>query len=44
MIMEGGDNDMEIDVTTQHDNESIRMENGQFMEDRNEHDFEQVLN
>jgi len=40
MIMEGGDKDMEVDVTTQHDDESIRMESDQFMEDINEHDFE----
>jgi len=38
--MEGGDKDMEVDVTTQHDDESIRMESDQFMEDINEHDFE----
>jgi hypothetical protein len=30
---------MEVDVTTQFDDESIRMESGKFMEDRNEHDF-----
>ncbi len=30
---------MEINVTTQPDYESIRMENEQFMEDRNEFDF-----
>ncbi len=35
---------MEVDVTMQHDGESIRMESGQYMEDRNEHDFEQVPN
>jgi hypothetical protein len=44
MIMEGGDKDMEVDVTMQHDGESIRMESGQFMEDINEHDFEQIPN
>jgi len=42
--MEGGDKDMEVDVTMQHDGESIRMESGQFMEDINEHDFEQIPN
>jgi hypothetical protein len=26
MIMEGGGEDMEVNVTTQHDDESIRME------------------
>ncbi len=35
---------MEVDVTTQFDDESIRMESGKFMEDRNEHDFKQVTN
>ncbi len=39
MIMEGGDKDMEFDVTMYSDNESIRMENDQFMEDTNEHDL-----
>lgn len=33
---------MEIDVTMQFDDEKIRMENDQFMEYKNEHDFEQV--
>ncbi len=42
--MEGGDEDMEIDVITQQDNESIRMENDQFMEDQSEPNFEQVPN
>jgi hypothetical protein len=37
--MEGGDKDMEFDVTMYSDNESIRMENDQFMEDTNEHDL-----
>ncbi len=42
--MEGGNEDMEIDVTTQHDDESIRTKNDQFMEDQNELDCEQVSN
>jgi hypothetical protein len=40
MIMEVGDEDMEVDVTTQQDNELIRMESDQFMEDQNKLDFE----
>jgi hypothetical protein len=44
MIMEGGDEDMEVDVTTQHDDESIKTESDQFMEDKSKHDFEQVPN
>ncbi len=35
---------MEVNVITQHDDESIRMKSDQFMEDKNEHDFEQVPN
>jgi len=27
MVMEGGDEDMEVDVTTQQDDESIKMKN-----------------
>ncbi len=42
--MEGGDEDMEINVTTHQDDESIRTKSDQFMEDRNELDFEQVPN
>ncbi len=42
--MDGGDEDMEIDVITQHDDELIRMENDQFMEDESEHDFKHVTN
>ncbi len=38
--MEVGDEDMEVDVTTQQDNELIRMESDQFMEDQNKLDFE----
>ncbi len=44
MVMEGGDEDMEVDVTTQQDDKSIRMKSDQFMEEQNELDFEQVLN
>jgi hypothetical protein len=42
--MEGGDEDMEIDVTMQHDDESIRMKSDQFMEDKRKLDYEQVPN
>jgi hypothetical protein len=42
--MEGGEEDMEIDVTMQHDDESIRTESDQFMEDKSELDYEQVPN
>ncbi len=42
--MEVGDEDMEVDVTTQQDNELIRMESDQFMEDRSESNFEHVPN
>lgn len=35
---------MEVNVTTQHDDKSIRMESDQFMEDKNEHDYEEVPN
>jgi len=38
--MEGGDEDMEVDVTAQQYNELIRMESDQFMEDQNKLDFE----
>jgi hypothetical protein len=41
--MEGGDEDMESDVTTQQDDELIRMESDQFMEDQNEPSFEQTM-
>jgi hypothetical protein len=44
MIMEGGEEDVEINVTMQHEDELIRMKSDQFMEDRNELDFEQVPN
>ncbi len=42
--MEGGDEDMEVDVIMQQDDESIRTKNDQFMEDRSEPNFEQVPN
>jgi len=38
--MEGGDEDMEVDVTTQQDNISIGTENDWFMDDQSELDFE----
>ncbi len=42
--MEGGDEDMEADVTTWHNDKLIRMKSDQFMEDKNEPNFEQVSN
>ncbi len=42
--MEGGDEHMEVDVITHPDDEPIRIESDQFMEDRSELDFEQVPN
>jgi hypothetical protein len=33
MVMEGGNEDMEADVTMHQDNESIRTESDQFMEE-----------
>ncbi len=42
--MQEGNKDMEADVTTQPDDESIRMESDQIMENGNEHDFKQVTN
>jgi hypothetical protein len=42
--MEGGNENMEIDVTMQQNEKSIRKKNDQFMEDRSELDFEQVPN
>jgi hypothetical protein len=33
MVMEGGDEDMEADITTQQDDESITTNNNQFMEE-----------
>jgi hypothetical protein len=41
--MEGGDEDMEVDVTTQQDDESIRTKNDQFMEEQSETNFEHVF-
>ncbi len=35
---------MEVIITTQHDDESIRTKRDQFMEEKNEHDSEQVPN
>ncbi len=35
---------MEVNVTTQHDNKSIRTKSDQFMEDKSEPNFEQVTN
>jgi hypothetical protein len=40
MIMEGGNEDMEVDVITQPDDKSIKIESDQFMEDPSELDFE----
>ncbi len=40
MVMEGGDEDMEADVTTHQDDKLIRTKSDQFMEDRSEPDFE----
>ncbi len=40
IVMEGGDEDMETNVTTHQDDESIRTKSDHFMEDRNELDFE----
>ncbi len=42
--MERKDEEMDTDVTTQQDDNSIRMESDQIREDRNEHDFKQVTN
>jgi hypothetical protein len=39
-----GDEDMETNVTTQQDDELIRTNSDQFMEEWNELDFEQVFN
>jgi hypothetical protein len=33
MVMEGGDEDMEVDITMQQDDESIRTKSDQFMEE-----------
>jgi hypothetical protein len=42
LIMEGRDEEMDIDVTTQQDDNSIPMGNDQIMEDKSEHDSKQV--
>jgi hypothetical protein len=42
--MKGGDEDMEAIITMQHDDESIRTKNNQFMEDIIENDFKQLPN
>lgn len=42
--MEGGDEDMEIFVTTQQDDEWIRIDSDQCMEDQSKFDFEYVPN
>ncbi len=42
--MEGGNEDMEVTITMQHDDESIRMKHDQFMEDIIENDLKQVPN
>ncbi len=44
MVMEGGNENMEADVTMHQDNESIKTKIDQFMEERNELDSEQVFN
>jgi hypothetical protein len=33
MVMEGGDEDMEVDITMQQDDESIKTESDQFIEE-----------
>jgi hypothetical protein len=41
MVMEGGDDEgMEIDITTQQNNELIRIRSNQFMEEQSELDSE----
>jgi hypothetical protein len=42
--MEGSDEDMEVDVTMQPNDKSIRTKSDQFVEDQSELDFEQVPN
>lgn len=41
--MEGGDENMEVNITMQQDDESIWIESNQFMEKWSEFDFQQVL-
>lgn len=43
LIMEGRDEEMEADVATQQDDESTWMESDQVMKDRNEPNFEQII-
>jgi hypothetical protein len=38
--MEGRDEEMEIDITTQHDDESVRINNDKVVEDRSEPNFD----
>lgn len=42
--MGGGDEGMEVDVTTQQGDKSIKMESDQFINDQSELDFEQITN
>jgi hypothetical protein len=42
--MEGGNETMEVEVTMQPHDKSMRMESDQFMEDQSEPNFEQVPN
>jgi hypothetical protein len=44
LMMEGRDKEMDTNFTTQQDDNSIRMRSDQVMEDKSEHDFEQVTN
>jgi hypothetical protein len=44
MVMGGGDEGMEVDVTTQQGDKSIKMESDQFINDQSELDFEQITN
>jgi hypothetical protein len=43
LIMEGKDEEMEVNVDTQQDDESTWMESDQVMEDINEPNFKQVI-
>lgn len=38
--MEGRDEEMEIDITTQHDDESVWIKNDKVVEDRSELNFD----
>ncbi len=42
--MEGGNEKIEADVTTEHDDNLIWIESDQIMEDRSEHDLKHVTN